>query len=76
MISIKEFYGKDILVTYADGDERFLLWKDYSIERYCMGDDGFEIELMHKEFLKFRIISKTSAYSYVVDEDVTLEILN
>ena len=74
-MSIKDFYKKDILVTDADGSERFLLWGDYSIERH-LGDDGFEIELMHNQYLKFKIISKTKAYSYLVDEDVTLEILN
>ena len=86
-LTIKTYYKKDLLITFANGEQVFLLWGDYTIFKVVEVDDGeewiqIEYTSPHNNETQSIMIAETGA----VDQDerhgrgdsdsVTIEILN
>ena len=80
-MTIKPYYKKDLLITFANGEEIFLLWGEYKIFKLTEEDDQW-IEIVY-DLDKTIFTDKNSEWQ---DQDclhehegsnrVTIEILN
>jgi hypothetical protein len=80
-LTIKTYYGKDLLITFANGEEIFLLWGEYKIAKLV--EDGDEwIEILYEDSDKTIFVGKGIAqdqdclHEHNGSNSITIEILN
>jgi len=48
MLTIKTYYKKDLLITFANGEEIFLPWGEYKVLKLVEDDDQW-IEILYED---------------------------